>query len=207
MFTILQDRSKCLSLESVEDLAYLEGTLDWFLKEKEDALKRAKAVYGREVNQVEHHLCFLTKEASDDFEDMLRGIIAVTKVYATRDEETGQLTFFNPRTFSQDTIENSFGALRLGARHMRLTPRVVHEVSIRMNVNSLHDVTNHRVLRKRNVAESTFSAEDAAVELKIGEELVSMKKACAESHAKFRKPTFSLNEDGDVVMDWGTAPH
>ena len=196
-----------MSLESVEDLAYLEGTLDWFLKEKEDALKRAEAEYGREVNQVEHHLCSLTKEASDDFEDMLRGIIAVTKVYATRDEETGQLTFFNPRTFSQDTIENSFGALRLGARHMRLTPRVVHEVSIRMNVNSLHDVTNHRVLRKRNVAESTYSAEDAAVELMIGEELVSMKKACAESHAKFRKPTFSLNEEGDVVMDWGTAPH
>jgi hypothetical protein len=208
VYSILQDRTKCLSIESVEDLECLEGTLDWFLREKDDALKRAVTHNGgREVGQVEHHSWFLTKEASDDFEDMLRGIIAVTKVYATRDEGTNQLTFFNPRTFSQDTVENSFGALRLGAKHMRLTPRVVHEVSIRMNLSSLHDTTNHRVLKKRNIADSTFSAEDAAVELNIGDALVEMKKKAKAHHAKFREPTFSLDDDGNVVMDWGTVLH
>jgi len=56
VYSILQDRTKSLSIESVEDLECLEGTLDWFLREKDDALKRAVTHNGgREVGQVEHH--------------------------------------------------------------------------------------------------------------------------------------------------------
>jgi len=207
VYSILQDRSRRLSVESVEDMAVLEGTLDWFLAEKKDALTRAVAENGgRNVGVTLHHLHFLTKEASDDFEDMLRGIIAVTKVYATRDETTKHLTFINPRTLSQDTVENSFGALRLGADHMRLTATVVHQVSIRIGVTGLQDATSHRVLKKRNISEGTYSAEHAAVELMIGEALVAKKQSVAKFKAMFRTPTFSVDDDGDVVMDWGMVP-
>ena len=148
MLCILQNRQCKLSVENLDDLETLENVLAWFRAWRKDCFDKVRE-FNSSAGVKELHSQFLTSEASEDFEGMLSGVIAVTKTYATRDAESDALTYFNPRTFSQDRVEQYFAILRLSARHMRYTATALHAIHSKVAVGESHHLLEESCGQKK----------------------------------------------------------
>lgn len=111
----------------------------------------------RKLNSSELHTGFFTREASDDFEYMLRGIVDMCEFYAT------EITFVAKRITS-DILENGFAAIKMDVGHNRMTAQAATQTSCNIeatrqlrSANALNEAGVNRKTNCEPDAEETFS--------------------------------------------------
>jgi hypothetical protein len=176
----------------VDELRTLKMVLAWFLAWREESFQRVRESRPAAGIRLLHSK-FLTREASDDFISMLTGMIGITMTYATRDRETNHLTYFIPRSFSQDSVENQFARYRLGLAHMRFTSVALATMHRRLGVESVISAVGHKAMEARNAGADSEEIESI---LGIDQEIAAIHEHVKKCRALFSKPRVVIAEDG-----------
>lgn len=158
LFAILNSCNVKLSC-TCEELVELLDIYKWFTEWKQDNLARTKQrLLSSGVEKLSDrrlYVNFFTKEAADDFESMILGIVQMVQYYTATISCAPLPQYFVPRKITQDKLENTFGAIRVRAGANKLTHETVARISHELSVFSEYNKLARCDQKKRNCMDSS----------------------------------------------------